>query len=266
MRCLSARGPAGVGDGRTVDDVRESYALARAAWAAWVSRAVWATPAVHLLWRELPLVDDGRCGERVDVKVFVGGIEEDSPGGELVQPPQLTVEVGLLETRLWRYEQHLRVWLTLERCRAEFRVVDWKGAPADQAKSLRGHLGLDCSLACLDCALVLREEHDPRSVAACGWQRSTQLGLGSLAQEAVWHASEDASAVARGGVAATATAVGHAHKHHVRIADDLVTRRAFEARRHADATGIDLARRIIQALPPRKARQRGRVGWTGGHR
>ena len=115
--------------------------------------------------------------------------------------------------------------------------------PRDQLQAELVDVLLEDGLALGDRVGVVGEEDVAHAVLASGRQAGVDAP-----KERIWHPRQDAGTVTGIGLAAAATAVGHAHEHRVCVRDDLVTRLSLEAGDHAHAATILFERGIIEAL------------------
>ena len=95
--------------------------------------------------------------------------------------------------------------------------------------------------------LVVRQEHQPGAVRALGGQRDPQP-VGLLAEETIRHLDQDAGAVAGVGFAAAGAAMLQVDEHLQRVADDGVRAAALGVHDEADAAGVVLMTRVVEAV------------------
>jgi hypothetical protein len=122
--------------------------------------------------------------------------------------------------------------------------VGGDGAPAQHGLALLDHHPLDQRAERGARRVVLRQEHEARTVGAGGRQGERQ----HLPQEAVRHLHQNARAIAGVRVGAGGAAVFEVHQQLEGVADDVVGPGALDMRDKADATGAW----------PGSARRRGR--------
>ena len=212
--------------------------------------------APHLLGRELPLVHDCARVQGAHVKVLHRRVGTHFGGGEDAQPPELAVQLAAGHgARPARHDQLLDGGLALQASRPKRRVIHWERAPRHQLQAELVDVLLEDGLALSDRIGIVGEEEVAHAVLA----RGRQAGL-DAPKEGVWHSRQDAGTVTGIGLAAAATAVGHAHEHRVGVRNDLVARLSLEAGDHADATAILFECGIIEALLGWEAFQ----AWGGG--
>ena len=94
-----------------------------------------------------------------------------------------------------------------------------------------------------------RQEHHPDTVLAGVGQREAALRAGA-GEELVRNLDQNAGAVARLRVAAAGSAVRQVQQNLDALQDDVVRLLALDAGHEADAAGVALMARIVQALRP----------------
>src|SRR5262249_35057693 len=85
-----------------------------------------------------------------------------------------------------------------------------------------------------------------RAVAAGSRQREPEI-RSRLPQEAIGHLHQDAGAVAGAGLAAAGAAMEQVEQHLQALLDDAVRLAAFDVHDEADAAGVVLVARIVEA-------------------
>jgi len=95
------------------------------------------------------------------------------------------------------------------------------------------------------------QEGQPDRVAACAGQGEASL-LGRHGQEAVRDLRQDARAIARRHLRTGCAAVGQTLENGQPPVDDVVVRPAVQVRHHANATGVVLECRVVEASGHRR--------------
>ena len=141
--------------------------------------------------------------------------------------------------------------------RAEQPIVGRHAAASRAAADLlRGRSLRTAPRTCFARRVRVREEHEAGAVVAGGRQRDAER-RGDLAQEAVRHLHEDAGAVAGRRLAAAGAAVQQVDQDAQPLLDDGVRAAALDVDDEADAAGVVLVRRVVQAERPRGPPRRG---------
>ena len=140
--------------------------------------------------------------------------------------------------------------LDRDRARSDQTVVGRHVAPAKQRLTFFGDDGGKERLERSRCSGVARQKDHADAVLA-GWRQRRRR---DLAQEPVRHLHHDAGAVAGVDLAAARAAMREVHQHLQRLADDVVRFAAFHVHDEADAAGVMLVLRIVQARGRRRPR------------
>ena len=135
---------------------------------------------------------------------------------------------------------------------AQRRRIDRHRPPAQHGLPFLAHHALESSLADLPAAFVGRQEDQADAILAGRGQRDAELAA-LLAEKRVRHLHENAGAVAGVLLAAAGAAVLQVNEDLQRIADDVVRLAVLEIDDEADAAGIVLVARIVQALLVRES-------------
>ncbi len=222
----------------------------------------------HLRRREHALVGELSRGERRHVEVLrvVDAALADRRLEALADHVELALEGGAIGHVGPRRDEHV-VHPRLHGAGrlAEAPVVGRHAAPAEQRLALLPHDHRENQLGQGRRLRVGRAEHQAHGVPSGGRQRGQRraiLGrhdpaLDALAlEQAVRNLDQDARAVARIGFGARRAAVLHALERPEPAIDDVVRGRPAQMRKKADATGVVLERRVIQAAlrPPGQLR------------
>ena len=112
---------------------------------------------------------------------------------------------------------------------------------------LSQHNALDFALAPVPLAGVRRQEHDANAVVAKRRQLKTQC-LSLLREELVRHLHQNTRAVPRFRIGPACTSMPQVLQHLQAHGDDLVRLVALDAGYEANATGVSLELRIVEAL------------------
>ena len=144
-------------------------------------------------------------------------------------------------------EDLLDVGLRSARHAADGRAVDGRVAPAEHGEPLFAHDALEDAFALQAVVRLHRQEDHADAVLARRRQGETQLG--ALArEELVRDLDQDAGAVAGSRIAAAGAAVRQVDQNLDALEDDVVRLLALDIGNEADAAGIVLVARVVQAL------------------
>ena len=209
----------------------------------------------ELVGQEHALVDHRAAGDRH--RVIAGRAplapRVDGVGDRLAQDVEPALELGFGEFLLAAADEHLQVHRLgrLDRF-AERRIVGRHLAPAEQRQAFaRDHLGIDVADD-LPPVGVARHEQIADRVFARLRQLEAELG-GLLGEELVRDLHQDAGAVAHARVGADRAAMLEIAEDAQAVLDDLVRLAALDVGDEADAAGVLVERRIVQAMRRRRA-------------
>jgi hypothetical protein len=205
-----------------------------------------------LAGQQQPLVDDrlGRQAGDVEVARRIAAGLADAVLGELADHVQRPL------VRARRHPAHPDVDLAEHRHHRAGLGADVGGvgrdvAPAQDALALGGDRVLEDLLAGGALGAVRRQEHLADAVAAAARHLEAEaqaLGL----EEAVRELEHDAGAVAGIRIGAAGGAMGQPAQHLEALLDDASRLFAFDMGDEADATGVLLRGRIVEAVPWRR--------------
>ena len=196
------------------------------------------------------LVDDGAGGKAGLIPelpaVQAGGA--DFLGGALADDVELALKGEVVLQRGVAADEHLpNIGLADLGGGPKGRIVGRHRAPAEKGQPLAlddlGEFGLQ--LAAL--GGVARHEHEARAILANAGQRDALL-LTHFHQKGVRHLQEHAGAVAGIGLAAGGATMVEVFENLDRLAQDLVRRAALHVHDEADAAGVVLKPRVVEAL------------------
>ena len=209
----------------------------------------------ELVGQEHALVDHRAAGDRHRVIAGRAPLAPriDGVGDRLAQDVEPALELGFGVFLLAETDEHLQVhrFGRLDRL-AERRIVGRHLAPAEQRQPLaRDHLGIDVADD-LPPIMVARHEQIADRVFARLRQLDAELG-GLLGEKLVRDLHQDAGAVAHARIGADRAAMLQIAENAQTVFDDLVRLAALDVGDEADAAGVLVERRIVQAMRGRRA-------------
>jgi hypothetical protein len=221
-----------------------------------------AVVAFHLVGEEHALVDDRARRQRHDIKTVVDppGLGMDARRDHLAQdeqPPLVFLVVG-------------HVVGTAEKCLPVHRlgagdigglrkagIVDRHGAPADQRNTLGFRRLGDHGLAMGAQRSVARHEEHANRIGAGNGELDALTGQ-FLAEKPVGDLRQHTGAVANQRIGADRAAMGQILQHRQAVGENGVAAAALHVDNEADATGVVLVARIVEALRLRRTCRNGR--------
>ncbi len=197
------------------------------------------------------LVDDGAGGERREVHagLTLGALAHDEGDAVQLDAGKVTLTCGRGQEDLAE-ARHDRAGGGTQQVRGDRDV-----APAEDGEVLVGGDGLDLRDRGGVGGVLVGEEGDADRVRAGGGELEGDLG----AQERVGDLGQDARAVTGVRLGTGRTAVLQVAQDGERLLDDLVVGDARQRRDEADATGVVLVPRVVQALSSRSRIRNERV-------
>src|SRR5262249_14881229 len=167
---------------------------------------------------------------------------------ELTDHVELALEVPMIAHRLAPANEDLGdVGLDRERAGADEVVVGGDLAPSEQVLAFLVDDGVQEGADPVPLLGISRQEHDPAAVLAGRWQADTQ-SRALAPQELVGHLEEDAGAVTGVRLAPARAPVQQVDEDLERLAHDRVRAAPLDVHDEADAAGVVLAARVVQAL------------------
>ena len=208
---------------------------------------------LDLAGRQHALVDEGVRRQADDVEELLRcGVGDRQPVGlvldALADHVQLALEpgprVGPRQRRIACDEELFEDRLDRHGARSDRAVIGRHGAPSEQALALLGHDPGHELLGGLAIPSVPRQEHQPHAVFAGRRQRRRR----HLAQKGVGDLNQDACAVAGVRLAPARAAVLQVLEDLQRLLQDRVRPAALDVDDEADAAGVVLVARVVQAV------------------
>ncbi len=200
----------------------------------------------QLLGGEHALVDDRPRRERGEVQAVDGVL------GALAQHEGAPLERHRVHARGGRGDEELLdARHGAERGLAEAEGLDRHDAPPDDAEPLLAGELFHHAPRLVGVVGVGGQEGEAHRVAPGLGQREARR-LGRAGQEAVRHLDEDPGPVAGLDLGARRAAVGQVLEDGQRLVDDVVVGRAVQIGHHADATGVVLVSRVVEASGHRR--------------
>ena len=210
--------------------------------------------AVHLLGHEHALVDHGAAGKAGNIPDRIHAGAADRVVRALADDEKLPLEIEHIGAAGFALEEHLaHPGLACEGGGAQHRVIHGHFAPAEDRETLLGGDFFKSLLRGLGLGFLGRGENHTRAVFSKLGKRDALLGTGA-AEEFVGHLCEDAGSVAGVVLGTNRAAVVEIQQNGQRVADDRVRFSAMDINDEANAAGVMLKCRIVEAL----------LGWRAG--
>jgi hypothetical protein len=182
--------------------------------------------------------------------------------GPFADDVQLALERQLIRDRRIATHEHLpHERLARLRGVAEHRVVARDGAPAEHGLAFGLHDLLEALFDASTQRRIARQEHDAAAIRARLRQLDARF-LARFGEEPVRHLDQHAGAVAAVFLGAAGAAVIEIHEDLQALLQDAVGLAALDVDHEADAAGVVLERRVVQALLRRQSRPAGSAPFT----